>query len=197
MKNFILKKKGFTLIEIIIVLGIIGLVAVISVASYGIAKRKVELDIAADSVQSLIAEARDKSKSGYTKGEELSDTTSLCFGIFAEVGRNIELFNTPYNKLNKKCEKDNLNFIKTGFQNKQIFMKEIYFYGEPLEKDLTIFFKPPYGEIEFVDTADTGKFNEEPLVKFVIGYRDLEGSIYLRQILLNIITGNVYAEKVD
>jgi len=59
------KKKGFTLVELIIVIMIVGISATFISTSYVIAKRKAELTVKADEVVSSLKESRSTVKSGY------------------------------------------------------------------------------------------------------------------------------------
>ena len=198
MHSFNSKKKGFTLIEILIVLAIISLVVLLGISSYGIAQKKVRLDMAANTVQALIVEARDKSKAGfYENTGDVLEAKSLCYGFKAYPGGSFELLTTTYNplELSGKCS-NNLNDIKIVKKletSKDIILKKIISYGQEQTDPVVIFFQPPKAEIEISNFI----YIQEPLIKFNVGYSNSENILDQRQVVFNVLTGTVKMQTLS
>jgi len=193
MKTANLKKKGFTLVEILIVIAIISLVVLLGFSSYGIAQKKARLDMAASSVQSMIAEARDKSKSGHFEaGGDILAAKSLCYGFRAYPGGSFELLSTTFNRLaiNDKCSRlsNDIKVVKQLETLQDIIIKKIESFGKEQIDPVVVFFMPPKGEAEItVYTA----YTDEPFIKFNVGYANSDSLLDQRQVVFNILSGTV------
>ncbi|MEK7086096.1 MAG: prepilin-type N-terminal cleavage/methylation domain-containing protein, partial [Patescibacteria group bacterium] len=97
------KKKGFTLVEILIVLGIVAMLSVLAVNGYMSYRKSTLLDFAADNLIAQINEMKSKTRhgggdsvkfeeikaelegGGSVDGEDVgSDSGSQCYGIYFE-----------------------------------------------------------------------------------------------------------------
>jgi len=186
------KKKGFTLIEILIVLSIISLVVLLGITSYGIAQKKVRLDIAANSVRGLITEARDKTKAGYYENtSDVLEAKSLCYGFKAYPGGSFELLTTTFNplKLTGKCSvsENDIKIVKKVETLNDIVLKKIDAFGNEQVDPLVMFFQPPKAEIEILNLSAIN----EPVVKFNVGYTNSDNINDQRQVVFNVLTGIV------
>ena len=76
MTTCVSKKKGFTLVEILIVLAVISMVILLGVSSYGVVRKKIQLDLAANSLASSIVEARDKTATLSSKSGSVANSIS-------------------------------------------------------------------------------------------------------------------------
>jgi len=198
MVIFCSKKKGFTLIEILIVLAIISLVVLLGISSYGIAQKKARLDMAANSVQSLISEARDKSRAGYYESTaDVLEAKSLCYGFKAYPGGSVELLSTLYNplKLNQKCSlsENDIIVVKKLETLKDIVIKKIDAFGREQSDPVVVFFRPPKAETE---TAGINSFNEN-LIKINVGYSNTDDILYQRQVVFDVLTGTVKLQLLN
>ncbi|MFC1655765.1 Tfp pilus assembly protein FimT/FimU [Patescibacteria group bacterium] len=202
-KEFIAKKKGFTLVEILVVLGIIGIIVFVGLSSYGVVRKKMQLDIAATTVQSMIAEAREKARAGYFE-EGGDDTTSAtyCFGFNVEIDGFIKLMQTPFNRIseNKKCFADTEpRIIKVGTNEGDIIVKNIQMFGQDVQSNyFEAFFLPPYAEIELEQDQSLGLENHE--VRIIVGRSDSilsEKPLDHREIILDVLSGSVKAKRYD
>ncbi|MFC1600285.1 prepilin-type N-terminal cleavage/methylation domain-containing protein [Patescibacteria group bacterium] len=193
-----LKKKGFTLIEILIVIAIISTIIMVSVSSYGIVRKKVQLDVAANTLESVIVEAREKTRSGiYQKTGELTEGASYCFGILVENEGYISLYKAPYNRLspkNNQCDKAQGELVKNVEHDDRLIVKGIEFFGDEITDSIEIYFAPPKSVIEIPSTLIG--FNE-PLLKVVVGFEDAIQASEKRMVVLNLLTGNVYTDKYE
>lgn len=199
MNNFAkLKKKGFTLIELLVVIGIISSIVAISISSYGIVRKKIQLDVAANTLESVIIEAREKTRSGiYQKTGELTEGSSYCFGVEIENDEYIKLYRAPYNRLNPKnnqCDKSKAELVKEVEHEDNLVVKEIEFFGDEISDIIEIYFAPPKSEIELPATLIG---TNEPILKVAIGFQATDKPSEKRLVVLNLLTGNVYTDKYE
>lgn len=192
------KKKGFTLIEILIVLAIISLVVLLGISSYGIVQKKVRLDMAANSVQSIIAEARDKTKAGYYESaDDVFEAKSLCYGFKAYPGGGVELLSTPYNQLgiNRKCSlsENDIRIVKQPETLTDIVIKKIDAFGIEQADPVVVFFRPPKAEVE---TAGINSFNGN-MIKINVGYTNTDDILYQRRVVFDVLTGTVKLQLLN
>ncbi|MFC1810213.1 prepilin-type N-terminal cleavage/methylation domain-containing protein [Patescibacteria group bacterium] len=198
MNIFKEKKKGFTLIELLIVIAIIAAIITISVSSYGIVRRKVKLDIAANTIESMIVEARDKTRSGYyeTNGD-IAEAISLCFGFRATQDEFIERLKAPYDRLRLKDDKCNKLKAETIGQPKEednIVIKRINLYGDADEDEIDIYFAPPRADVE-LNRKSIQQGNT--VLTIVIGYKNSDEKGDKRVVVLNMLTGNTFTDKYN
>ena len=194
MKHVISKKKGFTLVEILIVLGVISMVILLGVSSYGVARKKVKLDIAANSIHSTIVEAREKTRAGHYDADSgnIADASSLCFGFELYKGEFIQPLYAPYDRLAEKgsrCNKQKASVVlERTDRDTDIIIKDIQLYGDEESDSLTIFFAPPDARIEVEKPLiQIG----EPTLSIVVGYENSDSDLDKRKIVLDLLTGNV------
>lgn len=186
------KKKGFTLVEILIVLAIISTVVLLGVSSYSIVRKKIRLDIAVNNVESIIAEARDRTKAGY---HELGGRP-FCFGFQIEQGKFIDSLQTSYNRLEDiKCSRAETDKKKRriGEIDEGVEIKEIELLGNLEENEVLVFFIPPNAKPEI--SPVTGDIDQDPILRIVIGFRDSDHALDKREVIFNALTGNVYTQK--
>lgn len=191
-----LKKKGFTLIELLIVISIIGILMTVSVSSYQVVREKVSLDVAANTLQSVIVDAREKARSGiFQSSGEITEGSTYCFGITITKGEYIEVYKTPYDRLspkNNQCNRMNAELVESVEHEARLVVKEIEFFGEEISEVVEVFFAPPKAEIELSSTL-IGR--GDPLLKIVVGYKNSDSFGDNKLIVLNLLTGNVYSDK--
>lgn len=75
------KRPGFTLLELLIVVAIIGILAVVAVFSYVGVQRQATVDFAADTVVSALREAQDLARSGRRGTEDDASSGALCQAV--------------------------------------------------------------------------------------------------------------------
>lgn len=199
MKNMrCVKKKGFTLVEILLVLAIISVIVLLGVSSYSIVRKKVRLDIAANSVESIITEARERTRSGYYESDgDAEEIKSLCFGFRVSPGEFINFLQTPYNRLEQdiKCSRNtqNIKELRIGDIDEDIVIKEIEMFGSNINDEAIIFFRPPDAETETVKKG----MDRDPLLNMVIGFENSDHPSDKREVVFNALTGNVYTQKYN
>ncbi len=194
MKKTSSKKKGFTLIEIMIVLGVISMVILLGVSSYGVARKKVKLDIAANSLHSTIVEAREKTRAGYydKTDNNIAEAVSLCFGFTLKSGEFIQPLYTPYDRLAEKGSRCDVNKARPvsgrAGHDYDIVIKEIQLYGNEVDEEVTVFFAPPDARIEVEKPAVP---TDKAQITVVVGYEDSDSDLDKRQVVFDLLTGNV------
>lgn len=193
------KKKGFTLIEILIVLAIIGIIVLLGTSSYSSARRKVRLDVFTNTVASLITETRDKARIGVFGIDDSPETAqSLCFGMQLNEGAFVDLLSTSYNRLapNEKCSTASTD-IQTLLRpqvESTLVIKQIEQFGNDVQGSLRFFFSPPNAQIEISDlNLLTGQ--SDSTVRIIIGYENSESELDLRVVRFDVLTGIVFVER--
>jgi prepilin-type N-terminal cleavage/methylation domain-containing protein len=192
MKYITLKKKGFTLLEILIVISILGLVIVIGTSSYSLVQKRIRLDLAANTVQSIISEARDKSRSGY-----FAEETSFCYGFRVKSGESLELVQTKFDRLkdNNKCSIliSDIRVMQTESIQKDLIIKKVEKFTEPVSEEIVVFFTPPYGTPELSGLRS----DREALIKITVGYANSDHPNDSRIVVFNALIGNAYIQKAN
>lgn len=192
------KKKGFTLIEILLVISIISVIVLLGVSSYSIVRKKVRLDIAANSFESIITEARDSTRSGYYRENgNVSEAPSVCFGFSVEQDEYIQLLETTYDRLERdtKCSRNqqDISELSIGDIDENIEIKQVELFGNEATEQITVFFRPPDGEPEILKTG----IDQNAILRIVIGFEDSENPFDKREVIFNALTSNVYTQRFN
>lgn len=193
-----MKRRGFTLVEMLVVITIVAILAFLAVSSYGVARKQAQLDIAVDSVISLMREQQGLAKSGrVVPGGDVSGGSALgtseseknCYGLRfvgdpEEGGNAISVIEMPYYKLDvstKKVDYCDLSAATDKMSDawKEIEVKEITQYGDNNQKtELYVVFKPPFGKLVLTDSPSgelkPAVVGNDPLIKISIGLANLE-----------------------
>ncbi|MEK9132909.1 MAG: prepilin-type N-terminal cleavage/methylation domain-containing protein [Patescibacteria group bacterium] len=128
------KTSGFTLMEIIIVVGIILILAVMGMGSYSIARRAIVMDLETDKLVALLNSTRDESKK-----------TAKCFGIrFAK------------NSAPRKIHSIYANYVN-GCSNEFALVDVEWSKEIVVGEDLTVIFIPPQGAMKLDPEAKTAQ----------------------------------------
>lgn len=196
MADKLSKKKGFTLVEILIVISIISMIILLGVSSYGVVRKKIRLDIAANSFQSTIVEARDKAKAGYYEDAEgdVANARSICFGFLIEKDGLVTLETSQYNRLAQKgaqCDTKNTKKVINLDQDPDIVVKNLYLYGDEIQEDYQVFFAPPDGNIEYKKPTI---IQDDPELIAILGYSNSDEELNKRVVIFNLLTGSSYTE---
>ncbi len=191
------KKKGFTLIELLIVMAIIGVIIAMTIVGYSSVNKRIALDIAANRIENMIIEMREKTRSGYIEpGENITEASSLCFGFEVEEQGMLNQLMAPYDRLkekNNQCiEIESENYGLTDI-NESIVIKDLEIFGEKI-KDYRLFFAPPDAVIEIEEGSIT---SDDKLLKIIIGLRGNDNENDQRVIILNMLTGNTFTDRFN
>lgn len=159
------RRKGFTLIEILIVLVIIGILAAMAVSSFGSARKRARLNIAVDSVASMIKQQQGKAKTGRQTGVSSSELQTSCYGmVFQKTAPYIQTVSVPYvavppvssnSPYADYCDTQSVSVspLLTPVEvTDDIFIQDI---GEPGSSvtSSVVMFKPPFGAVLQADSV--------------------------------------------
>jgi len=193
-------QKGFTLIEMLIVIFIIGLLALMSVGAYTHYRKSAMVNLAADNVVSLLYKARQEVKSGKVFDEEEG---SKCRGLNISVNDGedgaedfggIKAVEMDYSSV-----KVLVKWVETGCVDESavemaVDLDDLVKVSEVSpEGNYTLMFVPPEGE--FVFSSSSGLLETHDELEVHLKYGDDEESKYTRTILIDKKTGNATTAK--
>lgn len=155
--------KGFTLVEMMIVIAIVAILATIAIANYGSVRQKAKLDIVADTLVSIIKQQQSNAKNGKGGGVVSPTTAGLgadsglsgvkCYGLFFQTSQTTDkpyasLVSAPYVAVGT----NGADYCDTGSEISQPVTEMEDFSITSLKKDnvetpeLEFYFKPPFGK---------------------------------------------------
>ena len=188
------KKKGFTLVEMILVIMIVGISATFVSTNYIIAKRKAELNVSSDRVLASLKENRSKVKSGYREVfEEIKEDEVLrshsgpkCFGIRADKENNFIGIETNYE--NGNCIKENIIIKSSILSESSLEISDITIGNTSGFQNVDILFKPPTGEMLLF--SDNLLYEERDLVIDIFAYNKSDETSH-RYIMFDTVSGKM------
>jgi|GEM_PF-5251056 len=142
-------QKGFTLIEILVVITIVGLIILTALYTLGRSSQQVRLQMGVEQVASNLRFDQTQVKSGH-----LAASGTVCRGYTftsGSGGSSYDPVSTQY--IAGECHIAGISsspslFYSTGVELSQIDS------DNGVEPELTILFEPPHGEVLFVDASD-------------------------------------------
>jgi prepilin-type N-terminal cleavage/methylation domain-containing protein len=208
-------KKGFTLIEMLITISIIGVISMVSINGYLDYRRSVLLDLTTDNVVSQIEQLKSKTRFGdigsakfdeinlRLSGEETSSVLDelKCFGFyFKQMGITdrfkIVGFTLPFNNVKKfDVVKNNWSYEGCGkFVDRNEFdfnmENDVYVSADEISlENLIVNFLPPNGDV--LSSVDGGLKYSEKDFSFLLKY----GEGDFRRIFFNLQTGKLTISK--
>ena len=192
--------KGFTLIEIIVVMGIMAMLSTLAINGYVQYRKSTLIDLAADNIVSQFNEMQANSvygdignaryseiKGALAAGETeilLPPDAAQCYGIYFEKVNDAYLaksFSVDFE--GKKvwkvgawdylgCKEPDLLSARALGIDSQVLIESI----EGVDGDLVVMFIPPNGQIKLSDNLEEIKLN--------LGYRNDANERYKRQLIL-------------
>lgn len=148
-------RRGFTLIEILVVIAIVAILAVLAVSSYGVARRQAKLSIVTDTVMTVLRQQQSLAKSGRS-GSSLTGQVPTCYGmIFSKTEPYIQTVQAPYISVDESIDVNKSDFcdLRDGFYKATTFSEfenfiipQISVFGT--EKDsYALVFRPPEARV--------------------------------------------------
>ena len=148
------RRSGFTLIEILIVIVIVGLLAALAVSSFGVARQHARLDIAADTLVSVFKQQQDQARVGrQLSGSEHSSCYGIVFNTDDSAPPAIQTVVVPYQPASTNSANRNADYCDTNSDTTQrtaiaedIVVKSFSAGTQDLtnRSNLVVFFKPPF-----------------------------------------------------
>ncbi|GEM_PF-4011829 len=153
-------RVGFTLVEMLVVLTIIGIIAFFAVASYSAARKQAKLDLAADSLVSAFNEQTQNVKGGRddarTSAQNQSMTSqagsirNFCFGLHLQKQAPfVQNFASPYVSASGQ-EADLCDILHQNLTRFDLFedlkIGDLTIDGTAVES-LDVIFKPPFAKV--------------------------------------------------
>jgi prepilin-type N-terminal cleavage/methylation domain-containing protein len=183
-KKIFKSKTGFTLVEMMIVIAIIGLLAFLAMTAFGSANRSAKLDIAVDTFVSVIRQQQGLAKSGSVDSTATTGVPAnqgvFCYGVRFTADTGVEkksavlksdqvqvmLIKVPYVRLGPVkvdyCE-DIKNEHLTAFTSvTDVMILGIRWKGEAKNR-IDILFKPPFAKAEVIEPIELIKAGSLPL----------------------------------
>jgi len=175
--------KGFTLVEILMVIFIIGLLSVLAIAGYSEYRKIALMNLSADSVVSQINEERENVRYGID-----TQTKNVCSGIFLSSTSEVSLVSVSYNPKKKwvdtdwvqgECAIDD-SALSAG---KKAFNTALDIQFESASSDdAYVLFVPPDGHLLTSSSDDQIEFN--------MTYKNSAADKYKRTINIDLKSGN-------
>jgi len=185
-------RKGFTLIELVMVMTIVAVLSLSSIAAYTSYRKSSLVDLAADNVVSTLYKMRDEVALG-----KLRDGEDVCFGLYFEENVDeggVSIVSSPFGT---KKSFDGTSWIAagcdmTGVELSSVELEDLVSVRETEPSgNYYIMFEPPYAEVKVFEWVN-GEVDEVSVDgekydgKFVVFLQYGEGDSYKRKISIDI-----------
>lgn len=137
-------RKGFTLIELVIVIAIVAVIVVMSFASYASYRKSISLSLAVDSLQSAVKSVQQQSRSG--KGMLNGASVPLCYGLLLEKGKPVRYVTATYKDASNSVNASEFPCdLSTANIGRQVDLMEGIQVA--IDSDATVYAVPPQAEL--------------------------------------------------
>lgn len=167
MKSVNNQKQGFTLVEIIIVIGIILVIAGIGIGAYGNARRGIAVDLESDKIIATLHSLRSESQS-----------VTRCVGIVFKKNQTPRRIESAYLNAVDGC--DAISESRPLILDENIVVSALTLDGGQ-RSEFSVLFAPPLGTMRFIPSAGEG----------LLTISTKAGSASARTIALNSQTGKI------
>ncbi len=138
-------RRGFTLIELVIVIAIIALIVTVSISSYFSYRKSISLSLAVDSLQSAVKSVQQQARSG--KG-----SVPMCYGILLQSGKPVRLVTAEYKDASSAVNQSEFSCnLATEKVGQTVSLMEGIQVG--IESDQSVYAIPPRGELSATSTG--------------------------------------------
>lgn len=157
--------KGFTLIEILVVISILLLITTMGIDVYSGSRKYMVVDLESDKLVSLLQSYRQEAKA-----------FGKCIGVKIEISKPPVKAVSDYDGVNQDCDED-LQFTPIAWSGEADISQV-----SPPANELTVLFSPPFGEIQMQPVGSderqvTISFKNKPEVFKAISINSATGKI--------------------
>lgn len=149
-------KRGFTLIEMLIVISIIAILAFLGIDSFTDAQRRARLNVGAESLASMIKAQIENVRDGIAVDDGNGGKTLNCYGFEVAGTGDATVLNTlkaPYVGKTDACDLSHSSkTVFDGFNGLKVV--EMDLAGTKSNDPLAVYFKPPFATAFQVEQAD-------------------------------------------
>ncbi len=139
-----MKRHGFTLIEILIVITVIAILATMAVGAYGLIRVNMAIDLQADKVVAQFHTLRAEAQ-----------TQANCIGMRFKTGEYPQMVYVPYIQRQRICEVDSANKrIVPMSWPPDISVDQMYMNADTRDTEIIVWFVPPEGKLKLENPAD-------------------------------------------
>lgn len=148
------QRKAFTLIEMLVVIAIVGILALLAISSYGVARQQARRDIAVDSLVSALRSQQTLAKSGRIDADE--DARNRCYGMLFMLDEPyVQYVESDYFPVGDKgadyCDVSQDSVRE--FQPLEDFqVRAISKFGNDAA-NVAVMFKPPFAKVVLTDSG--------------------------------------------
>jgi len=204
--------KGFTFIELIVVMAVVVIMTMVALGYFGNADRLARLNYSTDSLISAIIEQLQLSKSGnavvQSKSNLLgrglqSQPTLLCYALKIVKGKgsdnlgSVDVGTSDYNGQTDKCDQVG----KNAWQPREVTGQTVILQNLEFKKQsdsentaysqMELYFKPPFG---YIYKLYSGKFTPLRSGILTVVLSSMEVSGISSTVKMNMATGRVYKD---
>lgn len=189
-------REGFTLLEILIVVLIVGFLAMLAVMNFGSIRKSAQLSFTIDAAENLFNSTRDNARFG--KG--LIDGKSVCWGLSIDTTKpreeQIKQFTTKYLRGDSSCDlsKEPDQFNRTDLlKEEKIKLHKIAADKDQNPEQLILLFKPPKAEIAIYDKFGVGASAQTKIksLNFSFGFETDTEETQWETLQFNVFSGEV------
>ena len=177
-------RGGFTLIEMLIVVAIVGILAITSIAAFTSYRNSSLLDVSADNIISTFYQQRDEVRLGKISGSE----GALCKGLAVDAD-SVRIVSAPFAG-QKSFDSESQRWIYKGCDMGELTYEDLNLDDLVSVAEIKpagtyeLLFMPPEGEF----VASGGGFGDE--VEVILQYGDDANATYQRMVSINLKSGN-------
>ncbi|PIQ77817.1 hypothetical protein COV82_02580 [Candidatus Peregrinibacteria bacterium CG11_big_fil_rev_8_21_14_0_20_46_8] len=161
-------RRGFTLLELVIVMAVIMIIAVIGVGAFTTSRQNIQITLAHEETLAALHEIRNDVR-----------RTSECAVVEFTAGSGVRITRMPYNGEAKNCDSANGGFVPL-VHYEGIHILEIR-SGQSTLENVSITFIPPHGDMDFSNGASE--------IEISLALR--KKPIFSRGIILDAETGRI------
>ncbi len=183
-------RKGFTLVELLIVISIIGMLTVLAVGNYIGVEQQARVEFATDTLVSTIREAQVMARSGQRSTDSGGQQVLQCYVVKIVTGTGVTagLYFGQGDYL--AVQGDTVDSCQTvgdeNLRKSEVFNEKVIIVGDGGEK--TYYFKPPFAQIL---EQGGGQLVAVQSQKLQMTVQDVDSPEYSRAVIFDLATGEV------